>query len=65
MNEYTRELLKKLKILIDNCLENDILDDDAAHEILELARALMRAKEAEAELYAGKVMKLFLDGVSS
>ena len=65
MNEYTRELLKRLKILVDQCLENDILDDEAVHEILELARALMRAKEAEAELYAGKVMKLFLDGVSS
>ena len=60
MNEYTRELLKRLKILVDQCLENEILDDEAVHEILELARALARAKENEAAMYAGKIMRLFL-----
>lgn len=47
MNEYMREILNRIRILVDIILKNEVLDDDALHELKELVDALSRAKENE------------------
>ena len=54
---HMQYVLKQIRELADNALRNGVIDDELVHEIVELAKSLERAKQAESECYARRLMK--------
>ena len=51
------ECLKRIRELVDNALQTNMVDDELIQDIIELANSAARAKESEIECHTRRILE--------